>query len=80
MIKRDEISDPTSCLNRALEDEPLFVLTGPRTSGASALSWRGSRFGSRWARTIPATPRSLKAQQWCDKDVEWRQGKTGTTS
>ena len=26
MIKRDELSDPTSCLNRAAEDEPVFVL------------------------------------------------------
>lgn len=26
MLKRDELIDPTSCLNRAAEDEPLFVL------------------------------------------------------
>lgn len=26
MIKRDELSDPSSCLNTAAEDEPLFVL------------------------------------------------------
>lgn len=26
MIKRDEISDPYSCLNRASDDEPIFVL------------------------------------------------------
>lgn len=25
-IKRDEISDPNSCLNHAAEDEPVFVL------------------------------------------------------
>lgn len=25
-LKRDEISDPTSCLNRAADDEPVFVL------------------------------------------------------
>jgi hypothetical protein len=25
-IKRDEISDPNSCLNRAADDEPVFVL------------------------------------------------------
>jgi len=25
-IKRDEINDPTSCLNRAADDEPIFVL------------------------------------------------------
>ena len=26
MIKRDEIADPNSCLNRAADDEPIFVL------------------------------------------------------
>ncbi len=25
MIKRQEISDPTSCLNKAADDEPVFV-------------------------------------------------------
>jgi hypothetical protein len=25
-LKRDEIADPTSCLNRAADDEPVFVL------------------------------------------------------
>jgi hypothetical protein len=26
MIKRDELADPNSCLNRAQDDEPIFVL------------------------------------------------------
>jgi len=26
MIKRDEITNPDSCLNRAADDEPIFVL------------------------------------------------------
>lgn len=26
MIKKDELSNPNSCLNRAQDDEPLFVL------------------------------------------------------
>ena len=26
MIKANEIADPSSCLNRAAEDEPIFVL------------------------------------------------------
>lgn len=25
-IRRDEIADPNSCLNRAADDEPIFVL------------------------------------------------------
>lgn len=28
MIKRDEMSLPTSCLNKAEDDEPIFVLLG----------------------------------------------------
>lgn len=27
-LKRDEIKDPNSCLNRAADDEPIFVLRG----------------------------------------------------
>lgn len=26
MLKKDEMSDPNSCLNKAAEDEPVFVL------------------------------------------------------
>ena len=26
MLKRQEIADPASCLNRAADDEPIFVL------------------------------------------------------
>ncbi|MFN3624416.1 MAG: hypothetical protein ACK4TP_10175 [Hyphomicrobium sp.] len=26
MLKRDEISNPNSCLNKAADDEPVFVL------------------------------------------------------
>ncbi len=28
MLKRDELSDPTSCLSKAKDDEMLFVLLG----------------------------------------------------
>jgi hypothetical protein len=28
MLKRDELSDPNSCLNRAKDDEQVFVLLG----------------------------------------------------
>lgn len=28
MLKRDEVSNPSSCLNKAAEDEPVFVLRG----------------------------------------------------
>jgi hypothetical protein len=28
MIKRDELANPNSCLNRAADNEPIFVLRG----------------------------------------------------
>jgi hypothetical protein len=28
MLKRDEIANPNSCLNKAADDEPVFVLRG----------------------------------------------------
>lgn len=28
MLKRDEVSNPNSCLNKAADDEPVFVLRG----------------------------------------------------
>lgn len=36
MLKRDELSDPTSCINTALDDEFVFVLKGrdPASPGA----------------------------------------------
>lgn len=38
MIKRDELSNPNSCLNTADDDEPLFVLKGCDRH-APALVW-----------------------------------------
>ena len=34
MIKRDELADPRSCLNKADDDEPLFVLRGSDPAAA----------------------------------------------
>lgn len=37
MRKRDELTDPTSCLNRGREDEWLFVLLGRDTAAPAAV-------------------------------------------
>ena len=37
MIKREEIREPTSCLNRAEDDEPLFVLRAKDICGAETV-------------------------------------------
>lgn len=44
MLKRDELADPNSCLNKAKDDEPIFVLLGRDASAAPAIiEWTASR-------------------------------------
>lgn len=44
MIKRDELSDPNSCLNRAEDDEMLFVLLGrDEAAPATIRAWCRAR-------------------------------------
>ncbi len=37
MKKRDELTSPTSCLNKAKADEPIFVLRGKDALGPQAV-------------------------------------------
>ena len=37
MIKRDELTDPSSCMSRAREDEMTFVLLGRDTAAPYAI-------------------------------------------
>lgn len=40
MRKRDELSDPGSCLNKAADDEPIFVIRAKDPLGAATvLQW-----------------------------------------
>lgn len=39
MIKRDELSNPESCLNQAADDEPLFVLKANDPIAAETVRW-----------------------------------------
>jgi hypothetical protein len=44
MIKRDEIADPNSCLNRAKDDEIVFTLLGRDKSAPVAIrAWINDR-------------------------------------
>jgi hypothetical protein len=46
MRKRDELADPKSCLNRALDDEPLFVLLARDKAAPYAIRrWANYRVG-----------------------------------
>lgn len=37
MLKRDELADPKSCLNRARDDEMVFVLLGRDVAAPAAV-------------------------------------------
>jgi hypothetical protein len=39
VIKKFEVSDPTSCLNKAADDEPVFVLRAHDRTAAQAVRW-----------------------------------------
>lgn len=47
MIKRKEIADPTSCLNRAADDEPLFVLRAHDINGSHMVRVWANSYASR---------------------------------
>ena len=42
MTKRELLADPNSCLNRAADDEPVFVLLGRDPAAPFAISARTS--------------------------------------
>ena len=45
MIKKNEISDPNSCFNKAADDEPLFVLrANDPLAPAAVAAWAGLAF------------------------------------
>lgn len=45
MIKRDEIADPNSCLNRAADDEMIFVLRSKDVTFETVIKfWISERF------------------------------------
>ncbi len=44
MLKRDEVLNPDSCLNRALDDEVVFTLLGRDEAGpATVVAWINER-------------------------------------
>jgi hypothetical protein len=49
MRKRDELSDPKSCFNKARDDEYLFVILGRDPAATAAIiAWCNER-ASAWA-------------------------------
>jgi hypothetical protein len=47
MIKREELANPNSCLNKAADDEVIFVLRGKDDAfGAAVRGWIEDRIAS----------------------------------
>ncbi len=63
MRKRDELSDPTSCLNRARDDEWTFVLLGRDAAAPAAVrAWIEERI--RLGKNCRDDPQIVEAEQW----------------
>ena len=63
MRKRDELAHPTSCLNKARDDEWLFVLLGrDAAAGAAVRAWIEERI--RLGKNQRDDPKIREAEQW----------------
>ncbi len=63
MRKRDEMTDPGSCLNRARDDEWLFVLLGrDAAAGAAVSAWIDERI--RLGKNTRTDPQIVEALAW----------------
>lgn len=78
MRKRDELSDPNSCLNKAGDDEMLFVLLGRDEDAPETVRFWAHRRVARGKRA-PDHPQIVEALAWAEL-VEAEQGAKGETS
>jgi hypothetical protein len=63
MRKRDELTDPTSCLNRARADEWLFILLGrDRAAPVAVRAWIEERIRS--GKNTRADAQIVEAEVW----------------
>ena len=79
MIKSLELSDPNSCMSRAKDDEPTFVLIGRDEIAPSVIRyWCAQRVMSRKNR--PDDPQIVEALNLASSMVEYRASKNGKVS
>jgi len=74
MIKSQEIADPQSCLNRAADDEPVFVLRAKDPLAPTAIiEWAesASNQGLHADKIREALACADAMQQWREKNVEY---------
>ena len=73
MRKRDEMADPSSCLNRAADDEWTFVLLGrDRAAPAAIRAWIEERV--RLGKNLPTDRQILEAQAWIEAVLAEQRG------
>lgn len=71
MRKRDELTDPNSCMSKAKDDEMTFVLLGrDHAAPAAVRAWIKERI--RLGKNLPMDDQILEAQKWIET-VEWEQ-------
>jgi hypothetical protein len=71
--KRDELSDPGSCLNRARDDEWLFVLLGRDPAApAAVMAWIQERV--RLGKNRPDDPQIVEARRWVARVTQGQAG------
>jgi hypothetical protein len=65
MKKRDELTDPSSCMSRARDDEMTFVLLGRDLAApAAVLAWVEERI--RLGKNCRADRQIVEANQWVE--------------
>lgn len=65
MIKREELTNPNSCMSRAKDDEMTFVLLGrDKAASATVLFWITERI--RLGKNASTDPQIQEALKWAD--------------
>jgi hypothetical protein len=71
MRKRDELTDPNSCMSKARDDEWTFVLLGrDKAAPAAVRAWIAERI--RLGKNKPDDAQIVEAEQWIANAMsEW---------
>lgn len=65
MRKRDELSDPRSCMSKARDDEWTFVLLGRDAAAPAAVrAWIDERL--RLGKNVPGDAQIVEAEAWIE--------------
>lgn len=71
MIKRDELTNPDSCMSRAQDDEPTFVLLARDDAAPDTiLAWAAKRISI--GKNTISDPQIKEALALADAMEEWR--------